>query len=162
MAEKKKSAQAARLAMREAETLRLWSVRMNRQLGSIQRELRGRMQSEMAQGELTGPQRAVMQALMKSGGLSLKELSGQVHLAHSTVSGIVDRLEAKEMVERRVHETDARVTVVEVSAGVRGRVGDDPLLEVLRGASDAELRAVRRGVGTLARLLGVDAKGCGE
>jgi hypothetical protein len=39
------------------------------------------------------PQRSVMQALFHAGGLSLKELSRAVGLAHSTVSGIVDRLE---------------------------------------------------------------------
>ena len=50
----------------------------------------------------------VMQALVQSEGLSLKQLSAQVSLAHSTVSVIVDRLQARGMVVRSKDETDGR------------------------------------------------------
>src|SRR5438270_63266 len=63
-----------------------------RQLNTIQRSMRQRLQAEFARGSLTGPQRLVMSALVRTQGLSLKELSHRVSLAHSTVSGIVDRL----------------------------------------------------------------------
>jgi DNA-binding MarR family transcriptional regulator len=42
------------------------------------------------------PQSAVIQAVVKHDGISLKDLSREVSLAHSTVSGIVDRLEKRE------------------------------------------------------------------
>jgi DNA-binding MarR family transcriptional regulator len=42
----------------------------------------------------------VMQALAEKNGMSLKELGSAVGMAHSTVSGIVDRLEKRGMLER--------------------------------------------------------------
>ena len=38
-------------------------------------------------GGLTGPQQSAMQVLVESDGLSLKDLSKELGLAHSTVSG---------------------------------------------------------------------------
>jgi DNA-binding MarR family transcriptional regulator len=53
----------------------------------------------------------VMQALVQSEGLSLKQLSAQVSLAQSTVSGIVDRLQARGMVVRSVRKLEERAEV---------------------------------------------------
>ena len=64
---------------------------------------------------LTLPQRNVMQVLVQSDGLSLKELSKQVGLAHATVSGIVDRLEKRGLVERRQDASDGRFTKIMIS-----------------------------------------------
>ena len=50
------------------------------------------------------------------GGMSLKDLSSEVDLSHSTVSGIIDRLEQKQMVVRRTDADDARRSVITVSA----------------------------------------------
>ena len=62
---------------------------------AVRQILRQPVEAEFARGNLTAPQRSVMQALFHGGGLSLKELSRRVGLAHSTVSGIVDRLEKR-------------------------------------------------------------------
>ncbi len=74
---------------------------MERSLGAIRRALRKPLDAEVAKGNLTAPQTGVMQAVVRSNGISLKELSHAVSLAHSTVSGIVDRLEKRGMIERR-------------------------------------------------------------
>src|SRR5579875_2133983 len=72
--------------------LRSEANRIEAQLQSIRRKLRERLQMEYERGELTSPQRLVMSVVVHHEGLSLKELSQRVSLAHSTVSGIVSRL----------------------------------------------------------------------
>jgi hypothetical protein len=87
-----------------------------------------------------------------------------VSLAHSTVSGIIDRLEKRGFAERRVLETDRRVTRITASAPVREFLQKkepeltlNPLLRALSRASEAERRAVRRGLNTLEKLLGEES-----
>ena len=150
---------------RRGDETRLLAQQMEAQLAGIRRRLRQRLEAEFARGaDLTGPQRLVMAALVglgeKTGGMSLKELSEKVGLAHSTVSGIVDRLEARGMVERRASDEDRRVTRVVASAAVRQfmrrRVPEltlSPLVRALRRATAAERTAVQDGLNTLERLL---------
>lgn len=142
------------------EDLRTLAQRIEAQLHGIRRRLRRQLEAEYTKGAVTGPQRLVMEALIRSGGMSLKELSETVSLAHSTVSGIVDRLEKRGMVERHTLETDRRVTQVRVSKVVldfmRRRAPEltlHPLVDALRHASAEERRAVRTGLDTLERLL---------
>ena len=134
---------------------------MEAQLQAIRRKLRQRLEAEFARGELTAPQRMVMAELVRGEGTSLKELSSRVSLAHSTVSGIVDRLEKQGMVERGPHATDGRVTVIRASGAVRQFLQKkmpeltlSPLVKALERADEQELRAVRKGLNTLERLLG--------
>ena len=49
-----------------------------------------------------------MHVLVHSEGISLRALSKELGLAHSTVSGIVDRLEKRGMVVRQTDEADRR------------------------------------------------------
>ena len=98
------------------EPLHKLAQEVDQHLSIIRQRLREPLETEFARGGLTGPQRMVMQALVQSEGLSLKQLSAQVSLAHSTVSGIVDRLQARGMVVRRRDEADGRATVIAPSA----------------------------------------------
>jgi DNA-binding MarR family transcriptional regulator len=102
----------------------------------------------------------VMQVLVQSEGLSLKQLSTRVNLAHSTVSGIVDRLQARGMVIRRKDEADGRATVIAPSEEVRDFLQNrmpeltiSPLLVALRNASDREQAIVLRGIRKLRALV---------
>jgi DNA-binding MarR family transcriptional regulator len=129
-------------------------------LTAIRTRLRQPVEAEFARGNLTGPQRSVMQALFQADGLSLKDLSHKVGLAHSTVSGIVDRLEKQGLAERKPNEKDGRATVIAVSAVVRDYMRErypmlklDPVTAALRRATPSErtrilagLRALRRAV----------------
>jgi DNA-binding MarR family transcriptional regulator len=58
--------------------------------------------------DLTPAQVGVLRELATTDGLSLKELSQRLGLAHSTVSGIVDRLALRGFVQRRADATDRR------------------------------------------------------
>jgi DNA-binding MarR family transcriptional regulator len=144
---------------RSAE-LRELAQQTERQLNIIQRSMRQRLQAEFARGNLTGPQRLVMAALVPTQGLSLKQLSEAVSLAHSTVSGIVDRLVKQGLIERQTHPTDRRITLLVASHPVRefmetrmSELALHPLLEALRHASPTELRAITKGLNTLIQLL---------
>jgi DNA-binding MarR family transcriptional regulator len=130
-------------------------------LREIQRALRKPLSAAIAAGELTAPQRRIMAILVRSDGLSLKELSKQAGLAHSTVSGIVDRLEKRGMVARQPDETDGRFTRIQVTDVVRDFVRDklpglaiQPLLEALERASTAQRKKIAGGLRALRAVLG--------
>src|SRR5262245_6956123 len=75
---------------------------------AIRQILRRATDKDIARTNLTGPQISVLRILVASDGLSLKELSQRVRLAHSTVSGIVDRLEREGLVQRASDDHDRR------------------------------------------------------
>ncbi len=134
---------------------------IDQHLRAIRRTLRQPVEAEFSKSGLTGPQRSVMQEIVRVGApLSLKEASRQVGLAHSTVSGIVDRLERQGLVERQTDKKDHRVKLIVASKVVRQYVRDTlptlvmhPLLEALRRAKPAERREVLEGLRTLRRVL---------
>lgn len=150
----------SRKRQKSDQRLRQLAQKIEAQLQGIRRKLRGPLEAEYAKGQVTGPQRLVMEVLVRSEGMSLKELSAAVSLAHSTVSGIVDRLQARGMVERRSGSEDRRITEVRVTKAVRDFMQNrapemtlNPLLAALERASAAERNAVQAGVDTLERLL---------
>ena len=129
-------------------------------LSAVRQILRQPVAAEFARGHLTGPQRSVMQALFHAGGQSLKELSRRVGLAHSTVSGIVDRLEKRGMAERGPNPADGRASIIEVSKMVRDYMRDTypaialhPVTAALRRAKPAERAAILEGLRTLRRVV---------
>src|SRR5262249_57066735 len=75
----------------EAGVLRDAEV-IERQLGAIRRLARSTLRADIALGRLTRPQLLALDAIVRHGGLGLKALARHLALAHSTVSGIVDRL----------------------------------------------------------------------
>jgi DNA-binding MarR family transcriptional regulator len=102
-----------------------------------------------------------MAILVRSNGSSLKELSKQAGLAHSTVSGIVDRLEKRGMVARKADDSDGRFSRIVVTEVVREFVRDklpelaiQPLLGALERASPAQRKKIVDGLRTLRAALG--------
>src|SRR5215813_13440723 len=133
---------------------------VERDLRAIRQVLRRPLEAAVAEGGLTGPQQSAMEALVRSDGLSLKELSKELGLAHSTVSGIVDRLEKRGLVKRQTDEADRRLAKLVVTDQVRKFLRETwpalemhPLGEALRGATPVEREQVLQGVRTLRRLL---------
>jgi DNA-binding MarR family transcriptional regulator len=141
--------------------LRALAQHAERQLNAIQRSMRQRLQAEFARGNLTGPQRLVMSALVRTqDGLSLKHLSHSVSLAHSTVSGIVDRLVKQGLLERKAHSTDRRITLLVASRPVREflttrmpELSLNPLVEALEHATPVQRQTIKKALDTLAHLL---------
>src|SRR5579885_2988198 len=79
-------------------------------LRDIRALLKRTEEAEISSLELTPPQIDVLRELAANNGLSLKELSARVGLGHSTVSGIVDRLEQRGLLNRQPDPDDKRVT----------------------------------------------------
>jgi MarR family transcriptional regulator, organic hydroperoxide resistance regulator len=129
-------------------------------LRELARAMRQPIEEEAARAGITLPQQNVMQVLIRSDGLSLKELSKRVGLAHATVSGIVDRLEKRGMVVRRQDTDDRRFTKIMISDAVRrdmpGRLQAltiDPMERALRRATPSERRLIETGLRTLRRIM---------
>jgi DNA-binding MarR family transcriptional regulator len=145
--------------MSKTETIALLAQEIDQHLRAVRQALRQPVEAEFAKGGLTGPQRSVMHALVHSSGLSLKELSRQVGLAHSTVSGIVHRLEKQGLVKRHTDNRDRRITKIAASARVRNYVRNvlpaleiHPLEEALGRSKPAERVAILKGLRILRRL----------
>ena len=129
-------------------------------LRELVRALRKPLTDEVTRAGLTWPQRNAMRALVQSDGLSLKELSKRIGLGHATVSGIVDRLGRRGLVERTQDPSDGRVTRIFVSKPVRKIMKAklralmiDPLQNALRRATPAERKAICEGIQTLRRIV---------
>ena len=146
--------------MSKTQDIQTSALQIERDLRAIREIIRRPLDAEFARGNLTGPQQSAMRALINSEGMSLKELSAQLGLAHSTVSGIVDRLEARGLIERRPDESDGRLTRVGVTAAVRNFVrktmpelSAHPLAEALRRARPSDRRRIIDGVQALRKAL---------
>lgn len=67
---------------------------------------------------ITVPQLLCLNQVVESGGLSIKDLAQRIFLSPSTIVGIIDRLETRQLVERRRSKPDKRlVTVLPTRAG---------------------------------------------
>jgi MarR family transcriptional regulator, organic hydroperoxide resistance regulator len=133
---------------------------MEQDLSGIRRALRRPLETEVSKGDLTLPQTAVMRVVVSHDGISLKDLSRAVSLAHSTVSGIVDRLEKRGMIERRVDPADGRVSRIHPSEVVTGWLRErmpalrrGPLEAALERATKAERETIGGAVKRLRELL---------
>jgi DNA-binding MarR family transcriptional regulator len=143
-----------------ATELAAQAERVDRDLGAIRRAMRKPFEAEISQGALTVPQTAVMQEVVSHRGISLKDLSRRLSLAHSTVSGIVDRLEKRGMIERRTDDKDGRISSIFPSAPVAQFVSEKipaltrgPLQQALQRATAAERDLIERALRRLRELL---------
>jgi DNA-binding MarR family transcriptional regulator len=114
---------------------------------------------------LTTPQISTVTVLFDQGPLSLKELSRELGLSHSTVSGIVDRLERHGLVQRSVEPSDRRITRISVTREVdayarRGYLESQVgrLLPVLRSATEDQRRLIKDGLALLQALIAEQAE----
>jgi DNA-binding MarR family transcriptional regulator len=136
-------------------------------LEQIRRMLRASIAAQARQMSvpLTSPQMLALETLVEElrtsgGGLSLSELSTRMGLSHSTVSGIVDRLEAREFLRRTQREDDRRFIEIQLTDVIQRWLREelpaartDPLATALANTSAAERASIRDGVVALARLL---------
>lgn len=114
---------------------------------------------DQARSGLTGPQVAAMAVLVCGGATTVTGLAQQLHLSHSTTSGIVDRLEARGLVTRARDDRDRRITRIAVTSIVTAyvrRIGHSPydvLSTALDRATPAQRAVVLDGLSTLRALL---------
>lgn len=88
-------------------------------------------------------------------GLAMKDLAQEVGVSPAVLTGLVDRLEEKGWVERRLSTTDRRVTEVVPTVDDDSPVGrvlralDDPLRKVANSIGDGTATVVRRLAGDM-------------
>jgi MarR family transcriptional regulator, organic hydroperoxide resistance regulator len=126
---------------------------------SLRRHLVRGSRAELARSGLTAAQVSVISLLGTNASMTLGELSRELELSHSTVSGIVDRLEAKHLVERQPSPDDRRYVQISLAQHVAKQAptlsDDGPIgrLEaVLRQATPHERRSIKEGLALLVRF----------
>jgi DNA-binding MarR family transcriptional regulator len=77
---------------------------------------------------LTAPQLAAMQEIGRQKQIGVSALARLIHLSQPTVSGIVDRLERLEMVQRTPSKKDRRETYISLSRRGQAVLQDAPSL----------------------------------
>lgn len=132
---------------------------------ALYRLLRRPFDADAAGSGLTVPQITVLEELANEDGLSLKELSRRLSLSHSTVSGIIDRLEKRELVQRTTDAQDRRSSRILLSPSVRAYIREvvpsrrlGPLLGALQAANPEERHTILAGLRTLKALMDVSSR----
>jgi DNA-binding MarR family transcriptional regulator len=126
---------------------------------SLRRHLVRGSRAELARSGLTAAQVSVISLLGANGAMTLGDLSRELELSHSTVSGIVDRLQAKDLVVRKPSSHDRRYTQISLADHVASQaptLGDEGpigrLEAVLKAASAEERRRIKDGLALLVRF----------
>jgi DNA-binding MarR family transcriptional regulator len=130
-------------------------------LRRIVRELRVAAAGGEAETGLSAAQLFVLQQVAAAPGLSLTEIAARTLTDRTSVAAVVDRLLARALVERRPGADDRRrAEIFATRAGARllARAPHPPTRRVLDGMEamrDRELRQLARGLGALARSMGL-------
>jgi DNA-binding MarR family transcriptional regulator len=78
---------------------------------------------------LTAPQSLVLRLLIKKGAMSSADLSRQMYVTPSNITGIIDRLEIKGLVERIRKQGDRRIALITLTQSGQelGKTIPDPI-----------------------------------
>jgi len=135
------------------------SYEIIRTIKSVKESLKHNFEKRFKDLNLTAPQGMLIGILVRNGQMKISDLSEKMALSNSTVSGIIDRLEKNEFVERRRSEEDRRVVMVDLTedfrkeAKERFKTVEDSLSSVLKLATQEEAEEVIKGLETLDKLL---------
>ncbi len=106
-----------------------------RLLMDVSRTLSSHYDAKLAELHLTLPQAMLLKQL--GGALPMSEAAGKLHCDPSNVTGIVDRLEARGLIERQHRTTDRRVKHLALTpAGRRLRGKVEKILSAAPGVSN--------------------------
>jgi MarR family 2-MHQ and catechol resistance regulon transcriptional repressor len=115
--------------------------------------------------ELCGSDFAVLEALLHKGPLPVNEIGKKVLLTSGSITVAVDRLEAKELVERRAHGTDRRARIVHLTKQGRKlitRAYADHAADMERLSSASLSKEERKTLIQLLKKIGYEAAGALE
>ena len=111
---------------------------------------------------LTGPQLWALWELGRAGPLSLKALSARMHLDPSTVTGVVDRLQKRDLLVRAPDLEDRRRVILSLTtAGAEvlkaaPHPAQSQLLHALHAMPPAEVEGLNRALNQVASLMEVE------
>ena len=108
---------------------------------------------------LTAHQLWVLKILATTAPMKVSDLARTMHLRPPTVVGILDRLEAKQLIQRTAAKHDRRVVELQLTAQAREivtgapEVAQDMLLKGLGELTEEQLICVEKGMRLMAQLL---------
>jgi DNA-binding MarR family transcriptional regulator len=111
---------------------------------------------------VTGPQIWALRTIGEAGVASMGDLAQHMHLHMSTVTGIIDRLEAAKLVTRERSQEDARVMELRLTPkgkSILARAPEPPRSKAARGLqrlSSRQLRQLHSALTLLARAMDVE------
>ena len=115
---------------------------------------------------LTGPQSSVLRNLVNDGPMSSADLSRMLYVTPANITGIIDRLEIKGLVERIKKQGDRRVALITLTGSGQqlGRSIPDPIMNLfISELGDLEPEDLRLLAGAMNQVLNlIEAKGVEE
>ncbi|HEQ98340.1 MAG TPA: MarR family transcriptional regulator [candidate division Zixibacteria bacterium] len=111
---------------------------------------------------LTGPQLLLLQSIMKNRETSLGELAKTASLSNATVTGIIDRLERRGLVERRRGSRDRRQVFVRGTESARKILENAPpllqekFLAEFSNLDESEKTQILNSLNRIALMMGAD------
>jgi len=107
----------------------------------------------------TLPQLSAISILAEHGEQKVSELSEKMGLSDSTVSGILDRLEQKDIIKRKRTQDDRRVVTIFLTKGSRKFFDDfhakkeEYFAQLFERLSDQEIKDIHKGLEILNHVL---------
>lgn len=127
-----------------------WAIRLGFYIHDTSRLRRAIYNAALKPAGVTRSQAWVVAYLSRSDGMAQSELAGQLDLGKVALGGLVDRLEAAGLVERRADAADRRVKRIFLTAAghrVVGRMREISAItnaRILDGIDPADVRATAR------------------
>ncbi|MEA2021209.1 MAG: MarR family transcriptional regulator [Candidatus Caldatribacteriota bacterium] len=125
---------------------------------NFNRTLKHEFHNLMQDSGFTLPQLSVISVLAKNGEQKVSDISEKMSLSDSTVSGILDRLEQKGIIERKRNKDDRRVVKIFLGKGSRKicrefhRKREEYFAHLLKKLSEQEINDIIKGLKILNRV----------
>ena len=135
------------------------SIEVARLFQEVMHLFKHNMKKLVGDAGMSAPQGMVIGLLSKNKKMKITELSNHLALSNSTVSGIVDRLEAQEMVVRERSKEDKRVVYVSISPNFEDmhkafhKQIEKNIQNIMSQGSPEELNKIFEGLDVLKKLL---------
>ena len=135
------------------------SIEVARLFQDVMHLFKHNMKKFLGDSGISAPQGMVIGLLSKNKKMKITELSSKLCLSNSTVSGIIDRLEAQKMVVRERSQEDKRVVYVTISPNfedmhkVFHKQIEKNIENIISQGSPEELYKISEGLNTLKKLL---------
>lgn len=133
------------------------------QIPSLIREINSKLnhsiKNELKETGFTVPQIMVIKLLFNHNRLKVSEISKEISLVNSTVSGIIDRLEKQDIVKRIRSEEDRRIVYIELSSKGKEIVKEHKVIiknffnNTFSNISNEEIDIILTGLQTLKSVL---------
>jgi len=126
---------------------------------NFNRSLKHGFHGLMQDSGFTFPQLSVISILAKNGKQKVSDISKKMGLSDSTVSGILDRLEQKGIIERKRNKDDRRVVKIYLSKGSQEicqefhRKREEYFAHLLKKLSEQEINDIIKGLKILNRVV---------